>query len=74
MFERELYYSQAEILKKFQISAKDLKVLFLLHYVPVMSNLITYGNYYSVTAKYRLKTDIDALMVQLNIPVRTGRS
>jgi hypothetical protein len=70
MFERELYYSQTEILKNFQVSDKKLKAFFLVHYVPVVSNLITYGNYYSITAKYRLKSDIAALMVQQGIPRR----
>lgn len=70
MFNRDLYYSQTEILKIFQLSDKKLKALLLVHYVPVVSNLINYGNYYSITAKYRLKADIDALMVQLDIPRR----
>lgn len=74
MFDRDSYYSQTDVLKNFQISDKKLKALFVVHYVPVVSNLITYGNYYSITAKYRLKTDVDALMVQLNISRRLKKS
>lgn len=43
MFERELYFPQTEILKNFQLSAKNLKALFLINYLPVLSNLIPYG-------------------------------
>lgn len=67
MFDRDSYYSQTDILKNFQISEKRLKALLLVHYVPVVSNVITYGNYYSITAKYRLKADIEALMFQQGI-------
>jgi hypothetical protein len=67
LFDRENYYSQTEILKTFKISAKKLNELLITNYVPVKTNLITYGNYYSLTAKYYPKTDIDLLLNSFKI-------
>ena len=66
LFDRDNYYSQTEVLKNFKITAKEFRELLLINYVPVRTNLITYGNYYSITAKYYLKSDIDLLFSVLN--------
>ena len=70
LFERDEYCSQTEICKLYRISSKKFKELLLVHYVPVKTNLITYGNYYSLTAKYYLKSDIDKLFNEIKIPIR----
>ena len=62
MFDRDNYYSLAEIQKLFKISRSKIALLLAEHKLPVIENKITFGTYYSVTAKYYLKQDIDKLL------------
>ncbi|WP_428329022.1 hypothetical protein [Mucilaginibacter sp.] len=67
MFERDRYYSLTEIQKKFKISRFKLSKLLDEHKPPVIENKITYGAYYSLTAKYYLIEDIDSIFIDSKV-------
>ena len=62
MFDRENYYSLTDIQKQFRISRSKVAKILDEHQPPVIENKITYGTYYSLTAKYYLKKDIDKII------------
>ncbi len=67
MFEREKYYSFTDIQKRYDISRLKL-LLFLDDHMPqVIESKVTYGGHYSITAKYYLKEDIDALFLVFKV-------
>ena len=61
MFNREAYYSLTDIQKKFKVSPSKLTKLLDEHKPPVIENKITYGTYYSLTANYYLREDVENL-------------
>lgn len=61
-FERHLYYSLTDIKQKFKLKPQQVEALINANNLPVIEQKITYGTYYSITAKYILKTDFDALV------------
>jgi len=70
VFARDKYYSLTEIYLKFQqvMSRAEVKNKLAASGLHCIENLIQYGNYYSIAAKYYLKEDIENLFaVSLNI-------
>ncbi|RKR82631.1 hypothetical protein BDD43_2816 [Mucilaginibacter gracilis] len=64
-FERDKYYSLTEILQVFNISRSKLQLLLNQYSPACIENRITYGSYYSITAKYYLKSDIELIVENL---------
>lgn len=58
MFQRHLYYSQTEVLKKYQISLKKYKEI--LPTLTQINNVVDMGTH-TLTTIYVLRTDIERL-------------
>ena len=64
MFNRKLYYSQTDVVKRFKVSIKQFKQLLVENNIPQINKEINLGMF-EVTTIYVLKSDIDKLNLEI---------